>query len=421
MGPTTRVLAALAGGLLIGSGISASGSSFLQAVAGAVEPLGTIWINAIRMTLIPLIMSLLFLSTVNFSEARMAGIAGARALMVFLAYLIGSAVFAAVTVPALFQWLPIGANAAKTLGTPIPAAALQQQAQQLPTFAQWCVDLIPTNPIRAAADGTIIPVVAFSVLFGLASLQIRCDLRDSLVRLFRAVSESMLTLVRWFIKLAPLGVFALILPLTAKMGTAALGSFGYYVIVTSCLLLAQTLLLYLITAAMGGVSATRFAKAALPAQAIALSSRSSLASLPALLEGAEKTLNSRAETVGFVLPLAVSIFKIATPVAWLAGACFIARLYSVPFGPMQAAIVLAASVLLSFGTPGIPMGGLVLLAPVFSSAGLPIEGIGILMALNLVPDTFETILNVTADIGAAAVLSRQSERVEGAPAPDPSR
>lgn len=410
MGPTTRVIAALAAGLLIGSAISASGSPVLQAVTATVEPIGVVWVNAIRMTLIPLMASLLFLSVISFSDVRTAGHAGVRALIVFVAFLTGSAVFAAMTVPVLFQWLPPGASAATALGAITTASTVQEQAQQLPTLAQWLVDLVPTNPIRSAADGAILPVVTFSVLFGLASLSIRSDLREALVRFFLAVSESMLTLVRWLIRLAPLGVFALILPLAAKMGTSALGSFGYYVVVTSCLLLAQTLVLYPIAAFVGGVPAKRFAQAALPAQAIAFSSRSSLASLPALLEGAENTLKSPAEIVGFALPLAVSIFKIATPVSWLAGACFVARLYGVPFGPAQVGLVLAASVLLSFGTPGIPMGGLVVLAPVFASTGLPVEGIGILMGLNLIPDTFETILNVTGDITAAALLSRQSVR-----------
>jgi len=406
-GPTARVVAALAAGLTIGIAVSASGNTALRAIAAATEPIGILWINAIRMTVIPLVVSLLFVSMTSFSDVRSAGRSGGRALIVFAAFLVGSAVLAAVTVPIVFTWLPAGAKATAALGAMPTLSAVREQAQQLPSFAQWLTDLVPTNPIRAGADGAILPLVVFSVLFGLASMSIAPELREALARFFRAVSESMLTLVRWLIALAPFGVFALILPLAARMGTSAVGAFGYYVIVISSMLFVQTLALYPIAALVGRVPAKRFAEAAFPAQAIALSSRSSLASLPALLEGAEEKLHCPPEIVGFVLPLAVSIFKIATPVTWLAGACFIARIYAVPFGPAEVGLVLAASVLLSFSTPGIPMGSLVTLAPVFASTGLPVEGIGILIALNLVPDIFETIMNVTGDMSAAVVLSRQ--------------
>jgi proton glutamate symport protein len=405
-GPTARVVAALAAGLTIGIAVSASGNIALRAIAAAVEPIGIVWINAIRMTVIPLVVSLLFVSMTSFADVRSAGRSGGRALLVFAAFLVASAALAVLTVPVLFTWLPTGATTA-ALGRMLTSSAVREQAQQLPSLAQWLADLVPTNPIRAGADGAILPLVVFSVLFGLASMSIAPDLREALVRFFRAVSESMLTLVRWLIVLAPFGVFALILPLAARIGTSAVGAFGYYVIVISGVLFVQTLALYPTAALVGRVSAKRFAQAAFPAQAIAFSSRSSLASLPALLEGAEEKLQCPPETVGFVLPLAVSIFKIATPVTWLAGACFVARLYAVPFGPAEVGLVAAASVLLSFSTPGIPMGSLVVLAPVFASTGLPVEGIGILIALNLVPDTFETIMNVTGDMAAAAVLSRQ--------------
>jgi proton glutamate symport protein len=407
--PTTRVLAALVAGLTIGIAISASGNAALRAIAAAAEPIGILWINAIRMTVIPLVVSLLFVSMTSFSDVRSAGRTGGRALMIFVVFLVGSALFAILIVPALFSWLPTGSTTA-AMGQMSTLAAVREQAQQLPTFAQWLTDLVPTNPIRAAADGAMLPLVIFSVLFGLASTGIAPDLREALVRFFRAVSGSMLTLVGWLIALAPLGVFALILPLVARMGASAVGAFGYYVIAICGLCCVQTLALYPIAALFGRVPAKRFAQAVFPAQAIAFSTSSSLASLPALLEGAEKTLQRPPELTGFVLPLAVSVFKINTPIVLLAGACFVARLYAVPFGPAQVGLVLAASVLLSFSTPGIPLGSLVVLAPVFANAGLPVEGVGILMAVDLVPDLFKTIANVTGNMAAAAVLSRANAR-----------
>ena len=405
--PTTRVVAALVAGLTVGIAISASGNTSLFAIAAAAEPIGTIWINAIRMTVIPLVVSLLFVSIASFADVRSACRLGGRAFALFAALLVASAVLAVLTVPALFTWLPIGASTTAVLAQIPASSAVQAQAHQLPTFAQWLTDLVPTNPIRAAADGAVLPLVVFSVLFGLASTGIAADLREALVRFFRAVSESMLTIIRWLIVIAPVGVFALILPLAARMGASTVGAFGYYVFVLSSVLFVQTLALYPIAVIAGRVPFKRFAQGAFPAQAIAFSSRSSLASLPALLEGAEKTLKCPSEVAGFVLPLAVSVFKINLPIVWLAGAYLVARLYGVPLGPSQVGLILTASVFLSFSTPGIPMGSLFVLAPVFASVGLPVEGIGILIAVDLVPDICKAIANVTGDMAATVVLSRQ--------------
>ena len=406
MSPTTRVLVGLAAGVLAGVVISASGNGALQSVATAIEQVGILWINAIRMTVIPLVVSLLFVSMTGFTDLRSAGRLGGRTMFVFMAFLIGSALCAALIVPVVFEWMPAAASVQATPGLAPGASSVQEQAQQLPSVAQWFVELIPINPLRAAADGAMLPLVIFTVLFGLASTTIAPDLKDALVRFFTAVSEAMLTLVRWLVVLAPLGVFALILPMAARTGTSIVGAFAFYVIAVSGLLCVLILALYPIAAALGRVSARQFAEAAFPAQVIAFSSQSSLASLPGLLEGADKKLNCP-QVTGFVLPLAVSLFKITTPVVWLAGACFVAQLYAVSLEATDIVLILVASIVLSFGAPGVPMGSLILLAPVFASAGLPVEGIGVLMAIDYVPDIFKTVLNVTGDMAAATVLSRQ--------------
>jgi proton glutamate symport protein len=404
--PTTRVLIALAAGLALGVAVSASGNGTLQAVAAAVEPIGILWINAIRMTVIPLVVSLLFVSMAGFADIRSAGRLGGRTLLTFAAFLAGAAVFALLTVPPVFAWMPVEATTTATLSEMIPESSVQEQAKQLPSFAQWLSDLVPTNPIRAAADGAMLPLVLFSVLFGLATTVIAAELRETLMRFFRAVGEAMLTIVGWLIALAPIGVFALILPLAARTGAATIGAFAYYIAAMCGLLVVLMLALYPVTAVLGRVSVKRFAQAALPGQAIAFSSQSSLASLPGLLEGAEKELPHASQITGFVLPLAVAIFKFVTPLVWLAGAYFVARLYGVQLEPADVGLILLASVVLSFTTPGIPMGSLIVLAPVFASVGLPVEGIGILMAIDLIPDTFKTIANVSGDMAAAVALSR---------------
>lgn len=408
--PTARVVAAFVVALALGILISVSGDTALLAVAAATEPVGTMWINALRMTVIPLVVSLIVVSVGRFADIRSAGRIGGRTLLLFAVLLIGSSVFAVLTVPALFRWIPTATETTAALAQPPSSSAVREQVQHLPTVAQWFADLVPTNPIRAAADGTMLPLVIFCILFGLATLSIAIELREALARFFQAVSESMLTLVRWLIALAPIGVFALVLPVAARMGTTAIGAVGYYIVVTSGLLCIQTIALYPIASLLGGVSVMRFAEAVFPAQAIAFSSRSSLASLPGLLEGAETKLQCPSAITGFVLPLAVSVFKINTPVLFLAGACFVARLYGLSLSAADIAQIVTAGALLSFGVPAVPVGGLLLLAPVFATTRLPVEGVGILMAVDLIPDISRTVLNVTADMVVATILSRRPSR-----------
>jgi proton glutamate symport protein len=408
--PTARVVAALVAAFALGVLISVSGDTALLALAAAIEPVGTLWINALRMTVIPLVVSLIVVSVGRFADIRSAGRTGGRTLLLFAAFLIATSVFAVLTVPVLFQYVPTGTQTTAALAPSPNPSGVREQVQHLPTIAQWFADLVPTNPIRAAADGAMLPLVIFCIVFGLATLSIAIELREALARFFRAVSESMLTLVRWLIALAPIGVFALVLPVAARMGATAIGAVGYYMVVTSGLLCVWMIALYPIAAVLGGVSVKRFTQAVFPAQAIAFSSRSSLASLPALLEGAETKLQLPREITGFVLPLSVSVFKINTPLLYLAGACFVARLYGVSLGAADIAQIVTAGALLSFGVPGVPVGGLLLLAPVFANTRLPAEGIGILMAADLLPDISRTVLNVTADMAVATIVSRRPSR-----------
>jgi Na+/H+-dicarboxylate symporter len=170
------------------------------------------------------------------------------------------------------------------------------------------------------------------------------------------------------------------------------------------------LLLYPVVAVFGKISMLRFARAALPAQLIAFSSSSSIASLPALVESAELGLGLSAKTTGFVLPLAVSTFKIAAPLSWTVGALFVGWFYGIPLHAGGLATIAFASIFLAFAVPGIPRGAFILLTPLFLAIGLPAEGIGLLIAVDAIPDTFSTVLNVTGDLAAAALVARREDR-----------
>jgi Na+/H+-dicarboxylate symporter len=225
------------------------------------------------------------------------------------------------------------------------------------------------------------------------------------VTLARALGDAMLLIVRWVVLVAPIGVFALVLPLAVHLGGSMVGAIGGYIVAYSVGCVAVILLLYLLVALFGGIPIGRFARAALPAQLIAFSSSSSIATLPALIETGERGLALPNRITGFVLPLAVSMFKVAAPVSWTIGALFVGWFYGVPLHARELATVAFAAIFLAFAVPGVPRGAFIMLTPLFVTIGLPPEGIGILIAVDALPDTFATTLNVTGDLAAAALVA----------------
>jgi proton glutamate symport protein len=202
------------------------------------------------------------------------------------------------------------------------------------------------------------------------------------------------------------GVFALILPLAARGAAGLAGGVGLYIAIYSIGCIVVVLLLYPAASIFGGVPIRQFARAALPGQLIAFSTSSSIAALPGLVEGADRDLKVDSSVSGFVLPLAVSVFKPAAPVTWTVGSLFVARFYGIPLHAPEFAIIAFASVFLVFISPGIPRGGFLVLAPLFLAIGLPVEGIGILIAVDAIPDIFATLLNATGDLLATVLVAR---------------
>lgn len=408
MKESTRVLTALAAAIGIGALVAASGSKTLLDAADALTPIGTLWVNAIRMTVIPLVVSLLITGVASASDVGAIGRIGGRTLLVFGLLLAGTAAIVIPLAPSLFALLPLPT----VTGTPtLPPGAAEAASQlsaggQNQSFSAWLTSLIPSNPIAAAANGAMVPLILFTLILAIAIARSPESTRVPLVDFARALGDAMLRIVRWVVLAAPIGVFALVLPLAAHLGGAIAGAIGVYIVAYSLASIAVVLVIYPVVAVFGRIPVGRFARAALPAQLIAFSSSSSIASLPALIESGERGLALPSRITGFVLPFAVSTFKLAAPVSWTIGALFVGWFYGIPLHARELATVAFAAVFLAFAAPGVPRGAFIMLTPLFLAIGLPAEGIGILIAVDALPDTFATVLNVTGDLAAAALVAR---------------
>jgi Na+/H+-dicarboxylate symporter len=399
-----HVMLGLCAGLLFGAIASLSGSPALTTIITALEPAGTVFVNAIRMTVIPLVVASLVAGVTSMSDTRALTRVGVRGLALFALFVLsGAAITAMIAAPLLarVQFDPALVAALRNGATPIPEAG-----RSAPGIAQWFVDLVPANPIKAAADGAMLPLIVFAIAFAVALTKLPSANRTVLVDIFRAIADAMMMLVRGVLWLAPFGVFALAAPLAGRMGLAAAGALVYYIALAVVLTVAFiALVVYPITAVLSGVSLRQFAKACAPAQAVAFSSRSTMASLPAML-AASKSLDVPEHVTAFVVPLAASIFRVGSAVGQTVGVLFAAQLYGATPTTAQLVTIAITVALTTFTVPGIPGGSIVVMVPILLAANLPVEGIGVLLGVDTIPDMFRTTANVTGGIGAAAIVGR---------------
>ncbi|MFM1904032.1 MAG: hypothetical protein RLZZ440_1932 [Planctomycetota bacterium] len=389
-------LIGLAAGGLAGLALAAGPAAASEAAAAMCRPIGRLWLTALQMTVLPLVVTTLITGVAEVADVAQTGRLARRAL----AWIVGLSTTAAVLAVALarvaFAALPRGPDLAGIFAhAPVEAAAR-------PTgMGDWLARL-PDNLVAAAANGAIAPVVLFTLAFALALAQLDAARRTAVTDVTRSVAAAMTVLIGWILAAAPVGVFALALPLTAASGGRALGGLGSYVGVLIGVYLVITVAVYLV--AIGpGRRLRRFAAAALPAQCVAAGTQSSLASLPAMLESAA-VCGCPPGTAGVTLPLAVSLFRITSPAQYLVVAEFIAWTQGIQLGWHTLAVLVPLAVVISLGSVGLPgqasfMGTHL---PIVQAAGLPVEPLGLLLAVDVIPDVAATVGNVTADLALTA-------------------
>ena len=408
-----RVVIGLIAGLILGSAIGSSASPVALRVVGFLEPIGQLWVNAIRMTALPLVISMLFVGVASAQEEDRMGRIGITTVGAYLGLLVFAAAFALLLGPPLIADMHLSAAAVDSLRASAAAGEVQTatRVNQVPSFGAWVTSLVPANAMKSAADGAMLPVVVFTLLFALAARRIGEHLRQSLIDVFGAIAGATRAIVHWVLVAAPIGVFVLVLATASRIGASLIESMVYYVLAYSAAVVLFALLLYPIASFAGRVALPRFTRAALPAQTIAVSSSSSLASLPPLIEGAE-SLELSAPVIGFVLPLSVSVLRATTPIAWVIGTLFLAKLDGIALGVGTLVALALTAAALSFATPGVPQGGMLLLATMLPSFGVPASGAALLIGADTIPDLFATAANVTADLAAATIVAGRSTGTE---------
>ena len=392
------ILSALLAGMLLGVGVETLSPAAGAASLPYIETVGLLWLKALTMTIIPLIVALLVIGITATADAARAGTLAGRAVMIFLGAIFLSGLMSLIMTPLLLRLFPLSSGAAEALRHGLGGAA---EAPPSPTFADFILGLIPSNPIAAAAETTVLPLIVFTTIFAFAVTKLQPQQRATLSGLFKALGDAMLIVIGWVLALAPIGVFALGYALAVKAGVAAFGGLVHYVLILSgigtCTVILGLALAWLVV----GVPLPRFIRAMVPTLAVAISTQSSLASLPAMLKATEE-LGVDPKKADVVLPLAVALFRFTSPAMNLAVVVYVAWLFGVELTPWEMAVgllVAMAAALSSVSLPG-SISFVTSIAPIAVSMGVPVAPLGLLVAVETFPDIFRTLGNVIADVTA---------------------
>ncbi|TAL29507.1 MAG: dicarboxylate/amino acid:cation symporter [Phenylobacterium sp.] len=413
---SVQVLIALALGVAVGAAAAAYGGGPATRVVEGVEALGGLWLNALRMTVVPLIFAVLVSGIAQVSDAAATGRLAVRAVVWFLALLLLSAVTSVLLVNGVLAAWPVSeaASAALRAGAQAPAADIATA----PDFVAWVKSLAPSNPIKAAAEDAILPVVVFAIFVGFAITRLPGGKGRVLLDVFDALGEAMIVIVRWVLVVAPLGVFALGLGVGLRAGVGAAGVLGQYIIVASMAGLVIAIIGYVLAIAVGRVPVGRWAQATSPVLAAAFATQSSLACLPAMIERSRDELGVPERIANVVLPLAVAVFRFTSPAVNLAACIFVAHVYGLQPTALQYTGAVFVALAVSVGSVGLPgqVSFIVSVAPICIALGLPIDLLPILLAVEVAPDIFRTLGNVTGDMAVTAILAKDELEPDAAEA-----
>ena len=409
IGPTWRVLLALLIGLLLGAVAAGMGDGWRDPAVRIASAIGGLWLDSLKMTVIPLIVALLVTGIVGGADAARQGGVAARSMLWFALLLTASAIFGAIVMPALINIFPLPEAAAAALRTGLAGVDKEAAASSVPGLADFVRSIVPPNIFKAAADGAILQIVVFTALFAFALTRLPEEKRRPLASFFESLGDAMLVIIGWILWLAPVGVLALAFAVGAGAGGAAFGAVLHYVLLVSSLGIAILLAAYVVAALGARWPIGRFARAMIAPQAVAISTQSSLASLPAML-GAARELDVAPASADVTLPLSVALFRATGPAMNMGVAIYVAHWLNIPLSPLALIAGIAVAAITTYSAVSLPgqLSFVSNIAPISLAMGVPIEPLAILIAVETIPDIFRTLGNVTMDVAVTGAVARRT-------------
>ena len=400
---TQKIIIALVAGALVGLGFNIFAPELFEKFnAFLFVPLGKIFINLITMLVVPIVLFSIILGTVGLGDPKKLGTIGLKTVVYFL-ITTGMAIIIAMTLATVIS--------PGTKGE-FDTANATFEASEAPPVSETLLNLIPKNPFAALTEGNMLQIIVMSVLIGFA-LTALGKKTQGIVNLVEQGNDLMMYLVNLVMKLAPYGTFGLIATAVGTQGIQAMKAMGLYMIVVLLGLLIHAVIVYGGSVAfMAKKSPLWFFKGFAPAMSVAFSTSSSNATLPISMETAQKNLGVKKDISSFVQPLGATINMDGTAIMQGVATIFIAQVYGVDLSFSAMITVVLTAVLASIGTAGVPGVGLIMLAMVLTSVGLPVEGIGLILGIDRLLDMARTAINITGDAACAVIISEQEKRKE---------
>jgi len=406
------ILVALLAGLLLGviGGTHAADHSAL--LLPAVDTIGALWLNSLRMTVVPLVVSLLITGIAQTARAARAGRLAVLSLSWIVAVMALSGLVGAFMTPLLLHLWPLPAEAAAALKSALGAAP---PVAAPPPFAEFVKSIVPVNPFAAAVNDAILPLIIFTGAFGFALTRLPEGPRDHLASIFSALADAMIIIIGWVLKIAPIGVFALAFGVGVRSGGAAFGALLHYVLILSSIGIAISLSAYAVGAIGGRIRLRDYARQVAPVQALAISTQSSLACLPIMLRKSQE-LGVHSSTADVVLPMAVALMRATGPAMNFAVALYVANLFGMTLVPSQIAIGVVICVLTSMSSVSLPgqVSFVTAIAPICLALGIPVAPLALLLAVETLPDIARTLGNAMMDLSVTCAIGRRDGIEEAA-------
>jgi proton glutamate symport protein len=381
-----------------------AGTVFGEGIIPVAKPLSEIFLRLLRMAIIPLVITSVISAVVQVGSAYGLGRMGIRTL----GYYLFTSLIAIITGQILVNIFKPGVGA--NIGLEAAPESIQAVERGL---GEILLNIIPENPIAAAADGDVLPVIFFSILFGYFITLLKKDQRNLLGSFFDAAFEAMMKMTTFVIWSAPIGVFGIISVIVARTGFSSFKSLGFYfVIVLAGLAIHMFVTLPLMLWTLGKINPVKHYKGMLPAIFTAFSTCSTIVTLPLTMKAVTEHSGVSKRAAGFVLPIGATMNMDGTALYECVATIFIAQVYGfdLTFGA-QVTIAITA-VLASIGAASIPMSGMVMMSIILGAVGLPLEGVAIILAVDRILDMFRTTANVFSDSCGAVIISRFEDLAE---------